>query len=308
MGFRRVENKEAEKMAISFVRAKAISRGTGQSAVACSAYRSCEKIVSQDAEKVFNYTRKTGLIANGLHCPDGVKMSRAELWNLVEATEKRKDARLAKELIIAMPHELPEKEQKLVAERIAKQLTTGDRFADWAIHQPNKRGDDRNIHAHFMITERGWNRETGTFEKKKNREWNTEDYLQSQKVAIAEICNERLRAYNLPEIDPRRYSEKLEAGLDVEEPQKHKGVERTNYERNQTEKLQRIQKEITTLEGLGYGNTGRSTGLDRPIDRGSVSIEKEHGAELGDNSETRKPSGRGRGGRSGRGEGFGIGD
>ena len=295
-------------MAISFVRAKAISRGKGQSAVACSAYRSCERVVSEDAKKVFNYTKKTGLIAEGLHCPEGLKMNKGELWNLVEKTESRKDARLAKEFIVALPNELSKDEQKKIAERIAKQLSSGDRFADWAIHEPSKRGDDRNIHAHFMITERSWNRETNTFEKKKNTEWNKEEYLQTQKEAIAEICNERLRAYNLPEIDPRRYIEKIEAGLDVPEPQRHQGVERTNYKRNRVEKLERIQKEITKLEGLGYGDTGRSTGLDRPLDRRSDSIEKEHGAELGSNSETRKPSGRGRGGRSSGGEGFGFGD
>lgn len=295
-------------MAISFVRAKAISRGKGQSAVACSAYRSCERVVSEDAKKVFNYTKKTGLIAEGLHCPEGLKMNRGELWNLVEKTESRKDARLAKEFIVALPNELNKDEQKKIAERIAKQLSSGDRFADWAIHEPSKRGDDRNIHAHFMITERSWNRETNTFEKKKNTEWNKEEYLQTQKEAIAEICNERLRAYNLPEIDPRRYSEKIEAGLDVPEPQRHQGVERTNYKRNRVEKLERIQKEITKLEGLGYGDTGRDTGFDRPVDRGSNGVEKEHGAELGGNRETRKPSGRGRSGRTGRSDGIGYGD
>lgn len=291
-------------MAISFVRAKAIARRKGQSAIACSAYRSCSKLEQEQEGKKHDYSRKEGLLAEGLHCPEGVTMNRGKLWNLVEQTENRKDARFAKEFIIALPNELNIHEHKIIAERIAKQLATGDRFADWAIHEPNKRGDDRNIHAHFMITERSWNRENGTFEKKKNVEWNKEEYLQAQKVAIAEICNERLRAYNLPEIDPRRYSEKLEAGLDVPEPQKHKGVERTNYERNQSEKLKRIQKEINKLEGLGYGNTGRGAGLDRPIDRGSVSIEKEYSAELRSNSEIRKPTNRNSGTRNERDNGL----
>jgi len=281
-------------MSISFVRAKAISRGSGQSAVACSAYRSCEKL-EQEGKK-HDYSRKTGLIAEGLHCPNDVQMNREKLWNLVENCEKRKDARLAKEMIVALPHELPEAEQIKIAERIAAQLATGGRFADWAIHKPNQRGDDRNTHAHFMITERSWNRETGTFEATKNREWNTEEYLQAQKEEIAKICNERLRAYNLPEIDSRRYAEKVEAGLDVSEPQKHKGVAQINYERNRGERLKRIQKNIAKLEGLGYGDTGRSAGLDRPVDRRSIGVEKDNGTERGGNSETRQPPSRGRGG------------
>lgn len=295
-------------MAISFVRAKAISRGSGQSAVACSAYRSCERLVSESGKKVFNYTKKTGLIEKGFHCPEGLEMSREKLWNLVEANEKRKDARLAKEFIVALPHELPKKEHRKICELIAKQLASGDRFADWAIHEPSKRGDDRNIHAHFLITERGWNRETGTFEKLKNREWNTEEYLQTQKEAIAEICNDRLREYNFPEIDPRRYTEKVEAGLEVNEPQRHQGVERTNYYRNRVEKLERLQKEISKLEGLGYGNTGGDPGFDRPADRGSVGTEKEFDRSKEHGRTTGRHSGKGRGGRTGRSKGSGIGD
>lgn len=295
-------------MSISFVRAKAISRGSGQSAVACSAYRACQRIVNEETKKVFNYTKKEGLIAEGLQCPNGVKMNRHKLWNLVEKTEKRKDSRLAKEFIIALPYELEIPEQIEIAKKIAIQLSTGDRFADWAIHEPSKKGDDRNIHAHFMITERNWNRETGTFETKKNRDWNTEEYLQKQKIEIAKICNIILKERNFPEIDPRRYIEKLEAGLDVAEPQKHKGVVKTNHKRNQIEKLERIQKEISKLEGLGYGNTGRDTGLDRPIDRRSVSNKKEHDSELGGNIKYQNPADRSDGNSSNRNKGFGIGD
>lgn len=299
---------EEEDLSISFVRAKAISRGTGQSAVACAAYRSGQKLIQESDGKKFDYTKKNGLLAEGLHCPDGIKMNREELWNLVEKTENRKDARLAKEFIVALPHELPKDEHKIIAELIAIQLSKGDRFADWAIHEPSEKGDNRNVHAHFLITERGWNRESGTFEKKKNRDWNSEEYLQTQKIAIAEICNGRLKRYKLPTIDPRSYEEKINEGLDVPEPQKHKGVTRTNYERNRVEKLKRIQKNISKLEGLGYGDSRRSAGLGRPIDDRDKRIEKENGTELGSNSESRKSSGRGRGGSSGRGEGFGYGD
>lgn len=268
------KTKRKEGMAISFVRAKSISRGSGQSAVACSAYRSCTNLTNEQNNKINDYTRKIGLIAEGLHCPDGIIMDRENLWNLVEKTEKRKDARFAKEYIVAIPCEFEKEEQILVSKLIAEHLAKDGRFADWALHEPNQRGDDRNIHAHFMITERSWNIENETFETKKNREWNKKEYLQEQKIAIAEIFNSRLRMKRLPEIDPRSYLEKIESGLDVPEPQKHKGVTRTNRERNQVEKLERIQRQIKQMEELGYGNTERNTRLDRPIDSRSSNIEK----------------------------------
>lgn len=296
-------------MAISFVLAKAISRGNGQSVVASVAYQTRSKLQDERYSKVHNYTTRPGLISQGLQCPEGVTMSREKLWNLVEKTENRKDARLAKHFIIALPHEFSDELNTQVTKAIAEQLSHGNRFADWAVHEPDARGNQKNKHAHVTVTERNWDYETKEFSKTKNREWNTEEYLQKQKIAIAEICNIELQKLGIKLIDPRRYIEKLEAGLDVSEPQKHQGVKKTNYERNKVEKLERLQKEITKLEALGYGDDiGRSDGLDRPLDRRSDSIEKEHGAELGSNSETRKPSGRGRGGRSGRGEGFGIGD
>src|SRR5690606_25896786 len=72
-----------------------------------------------------------------------------------EHTEKRKDARVAREFVIALPNELTPEKRKEVAQSFSQYLA--DRYsvvADLAIHQPNRKGDDKNHHAHIMITTR----------------------------------------------------------------------------------------------------------------------------------------------------------
>ena len=48
-------------MAIYHFSVKTISRGAGRSAVACSAYRSGEKLIDERQGKEQDYTRKTGV-------------------------------------------------------------------------------------------------------------------------------------------------------------------------------------------------------------------------------------------------------
>lgn len=251
-------------MSIAFVRAKPISRGTGQSAVACAAYRACTTLVDAREEKRHDYSRKSGLLGEGMRFPDGAQMERGELWNLVEKTENRKDARLAKEFILALPHELPLEDQKAICEKAADILRGGTRIADWTIHKPSREGDERNVHGHILVTDRTW--ENGEFAKKKDREWNKDDWLQGKKIQIAEICNERLRSYGLPEVDARSYDEKIESGLEDPERQTHNGVVLTNLVRRENAKLKRLEKQMAQLEALGYGDTKRSTGISRSTD------------------------------------------
>ena len=82
-------------------------------------------------------------------------MARAELWNAAEAAEKRKDARVAREYCVALPAELPAAERRELALEFA--LALADRYgcaADCCVHAPGKKGDQRNHHAHILVTTR----------------------------------------------------------------------------------------------------------------------------------------------------------
>ena len=80
-------------MAIYHLEAKVISRGTGRSAVAASAYMSCSKMYNDYDGVQHDYTRKQGLIWQQVFLPDMAPSEWADrevLWNAVEEAEKNK--------------------------------------------------------------------------------------------------------------------------------------------------------------------------------------------------------------------------
>ena len=96
-------------MAIYHLEAKVVSRGTGRSAVAASAYLSCTNILNDYDGVRHDYTRKKGLIWREVFLPEYAPpewKDREQLWNAVEAAEKTKDSRLAREFVVALPIEL----------------------------------------------------------------------------------------------------------------------------------------------------------------------------------------------------------
>lgn len=96
-------------MAIYHLEAKVVSRGTGRSAVAASAYLSCTNILNDYDGVRHDYTRKKGLIWREVFLPEYAPpewKDRGVLWNAVEENEKTKDSRLAREFVPALPVEL----------------------------------------------------------------------------------------------------------------------------------------------------------------------------------------------------------
>ena len=142
-------------MAIYHCTTKPISRSNGRSATASSAYRAGEKIVDLRTGEIHDYTKKQGVeyteIVSNLNHP----LSRSEVWNTSELTETRKNSRVAREFIVALPNEINSEQRKDLAKEFTEYLV--NRYsvvADLAIHTPSQDGDDRNHHAHIMITTR----------------------------------------------------------------------------------------------------------------------------------------------------------
>ena len=141
-------------MAIYHLEAKVIGRSSGRSAVAASAYMSCSKILNDYDGVLHDFTRKRGLVWEHIFLPENAPQEwqeRSELWNAVERTEKTKDSRLARELVVALPVELG-KEQwiNLLSEYIQNNFVADGMCADVAIHDT----DGHNPHAHIMLTVR----------------------------------------------------------------------------------------------------------------------------------------------------------
>lgn len=134
---------------------KPVSRGAGRSSTAAAAYRAGVCLKDERTGEVHDYTRKQGVEHTELVFPSGVNMSREELWNSAEGAEKRKDARVAREFELALPTELTKEQRRELATGFVRHLVEQYGVAaDVALHEPNRKGDQRNHHAHILITTR----------------------------------------------------------------------------------------------------------------------------------------------------------
>jgi len=145
-------------MAIYHLSSKFISRAKGSSAVAAAAYRHAAKMVNERQMQTVSYESKSNVAHAEVALPDdapqwlidklagkGPDQQAEALWNAVEKFEKRKDAQLARETVIALPKELtPDQNIELAREFVAS-LTERGQVADWAFH--NEPG---NPHVHIM--------------------------------------------------------------------------------------------------------------------------------------------------------------
>ena len=146
-------------MAIYHMSVKPVRRATGRSAVAASAYRSATLQHDARTELTHDYRAKGGVLATGMVLPVGVSadwaLDREALWNAAEAAERRKDAKTAKEFEVALPEELTDDQRRALVEAFAQALADDyGAAADWAIHAPSRAGDQRNVHAHILLTVR----------------------------------------------------------------------------------------------------------------------------------------------------------
>ena len=93
-------------MAIYHMQAKVVSRGSGRSAVAASAYMSCSRMYNDYDGIQHDYTRKQGLIYQEVMLPPMAPLEwndREQLWNAVEENEKKKTADLQENLLSHSP-------------------------------------------------------------------------------------------------------------------------------------------------------------------------------------------------------------
>jgi Ti-type conjugative transfer relaxase TraA len=146
-------------LAIYHLSTKPVSRSSGRSAVASAAYRCAVLLTNHRDGLVHDFTRKEGVEHKEIVLPDGLSadwaLDRSALWNAAEFAEKRRDARVAREFEIALPHELSPEGRLNAARAFAQDLANRYGAAvDFAIHSPSEHGDIRNHHAHVLMTTR----------------------------------------------------------------------------------------------------------------------------------------------------------
>ena len=234
-------------MAIYHFSAKVIGRGAGSSAVASAAYRSASQLHDERLDRHHDFSNKTGVVHSKVMLPDGAPerlRDRATLWNEVEATEKRKDAQLAREVEFSIPREMT-KEQGIALARdfVAKEFVDRGMIADVNVHWDFGADGNPKPHAHVMLTMR----EVGPDGfGAKVRDWNATALLQSWRENWASHVNDRLQSLGIEaRIDHRSYdaqgvdlepqhkigaagARRLERGEDAERADEHVRIARAN--------------------------------------------------------------------------------
>lgn len=149
-------------MAIYSFHIEQISRGNagnkiakcGKSTVAMAAYRSAETLTDERTGTTYDYTGKEGVIHTEILAPENANewvFNRRELWNAVENVEKRSNANLGRQVLIALPKELNREQQIELARKYFKDnFVDKGMVVDFAIHDKG----DGNPHCHALITRR----------------------------------------------------------------------------------------------------------------------------------------------------------
>lgn len=220
-------------MAIYHLRATMISRSHGRSATAASAYRVAERIEDRRTGLTFDYAAKGGVDHTEIlapdHAPDWVH-DRSELWNRVEESETRKNSQVAREVRVALPDELTHAQRvALVRDYAQAQFVDRGMVADIALHAPGREGDERNHHAHILLTTRELDAEgsvPGGGFTTKNRDWNKVEVLEGWREAWARDSNAALERAGLEDrVDHRTLVAQRDEALEMASAARERGDE-----------------------------------------------------------------------------------
>jgi len=178
---------------------------SNRSAVASAAYRSGESLYSDRDGLTKNYGERDVEPETYILTPKNAPVwayDRERLWNEVENAEKQHNAQLAREIVMALPKELNNEDQKdLLLDFCEENFSEQGMVADIAIH----RDKEYNPHAHVMLTMRPFNKD-GTWGNKRKKEngksvhltdWNKKETLVKWREKFAEKINEKYQERGL---------------------------------------------------------------------------------------------------------------
>lgn len=229
-------------MASYHLAVKTISRSAGRSATAAAAYRAGAVISDQREGVVHDYTRRSGVDHTQIVLPADAPAwaaDRAALWNAAEAAETRKNSTVAREFEIALPVELSAQQRQDLVLEFAREISDRHQVAvDVAIHAPGAEGDNRNHHAHLLLTTRqlgpeGLGAKTRELDQKQSGEvdhwrarWAEVQNLALERAGCAERVDHRshaergLEAQPLPQLTPAEYQLERTAKQSAERDQR----------------------------------------------------------------------------------------
>ncbi len=160
-------------MAIAFARARYLSRTSGGNAVRSAAYNARDAITAERTGELFHFRHRDAPVHHEVLLPEGADArlgNSATLWNAAEAAERRKDAQVAREIVLALPADrvlTTEDRIELARSFAAEHFVSKGLAVQLDVHAPHKErgesegawsegtgGDHTNWHAHLLITTR----------------------------------------------------------------------------------------------------------------------------------------------------------
>jgi ATP-dependent exoDNAse (exonuclease V) alpha subunit len=151
-------------MAVYFLNIKTFGRANGSSAASAASYRAGERIRDERTGKTYDHSERQDVMHKEIVLPAKFAdeemawaRDRANLWNAAEGVETRKNARVAREYLVALPVELSPPQRVSLVKGFSQELSDRYGFAvDFAIHAPRDfpGSDPRNFHAHLLTTTR----------------------------------------------------------------------------------------------------------------------------------------------------------
>lgn len=181
-------------MALYRLEMQNVSRANGVSSVAKAAYRHRSVMIDKRTGEIHGEksANRDDLVYAEILAPDNTPdfliKSSNDLWGFVEQTEKRKDARTAKEFKITLAKELSNEQNiALMKDFLLNHFVDKGIICDFVLHNDK---DNKNPHAHVMITTREI---TPDGFGKKVREWDEEKMLQQWRKDWAKVQNRHLK-------------------------------------------------------------------------------------------------------------------
>lgn len=156
--------------------AKVINISGGKSCVATSAYMSREKLKDEQMNHTFNYSghEHDNTFSNVTLCKGAPEewQDKEKLWNAVEAEEKGKNTRKAKQWILAVPQEMTEEQTEQAVKEFQSFLAEKGMCSQADVHEPDSKRSaaqiEKNKHVHVLATQRQLN-EQGEWEQIKEK-------------------------------------------------------------------------------------------------------------------------------------------
>lgn len=149
-------------MAIYMMKQKTFPRGKGACVIQAAAYRAGERIRDEHTGRTHSYLGRDDVVYKEVVVPSEFAgnaeiawtQDRAALWNAVESTDRR-NAQLGREVMVVLPEELDAERRTQLVRGFAQELADKYRCAvDTTIHLPRPLSDERNHHAHLLLTPR----------------------------------------------------------------------------------------------------------------------------------------------------------